>query len=477
MNDLYTYSQPALVWLFIVSQALYTFTFMLDLFFFSRPINWVDMKEVNELQEGDYPFIVLFFPVLRELETTMRTTLTSLAEIDYPKDRYRIISIPNSSDVDTIDSLRQLQQEFSFLEIMEVPPTTDPSWQPVWDSWDLNEKAYWWHLGQRAGNANLPPKKTRQLIYAFYNVAEQFKGKEDFLVNYLDADSCPPPDHFLAGAVGIRHYDVLQALNIAGNLNDTLASSRHAFDHMAWDGMKYAHLSANGKHPYWMLGKALFFKASDLIALGGFHPWIAIEDPEVGMRFWVNGKRLGIIEKPVIEETPTTMIGGILQRKRWVCGFFQSLGEPLTRLGMTRRQKILAWMNFLPCLMCSINSMGVPIGIWALWIYFFNETSILPLWTTGIAALNICAFFIILTCLYYNTWKRTALVLDNLPARIWYMLRVNPIFAMVWWFIWIIPLWMGFRMFLGEGGLVWDRTEKIDANAVLVRSKIDSTWE
>ena len=84
-----------------------------------------------------------------------------------------------------------------------------------------------------------------------------------------------------------------------------------------------------------MLGKGLFFKASDLVALGGFHPWLTIEDPEVGMRFWINGKRLGIIENPLIEEVPTTFVHGITQRKRWVAGFFQSLASPLREMGMT----------------------------------------------------------------------------------------------------------------------------------------------
>ena len=470
MGDLSGYLPPFLLGLFIACQVLYSLAFLIDLYFSLLPVNTVDMAEADKLLPADLPYIVLFYPVLKELESTMRTTFVSLADLRYPKDRYRVVAIPNTNDIETVASLRRLQQEFSFLQIVVVPPTTASSWRAVWDAWDRTEKAYWWHQGRRAHDRNLPPKKTRQLIYAFYNIAEELTGKEDFLVNYIDADSCPPRDHFLAAAVGIRRYDVLQAQNIAGNLNASMAASWHAFDHMAWDGMKYPHLSANGGHPYWVLGKGLFFRASDLVALGGFHPWITIEDPEIGMRFWVNGKRLGIIRNPLIEEVPFTIKNGITQRKRWVCGFFQSLGQPLKLMGMTRWQRLQARMNFLPCLSLSINAVGIPTGIWALWVWA-DGTGIVPAWTIWFAGFNLSALAWSLAALYRTTWKRTALVLKRRRDRVWYMLRVNPVSLMIWWLIWLIPLWVGFRMYLRDQGLAWERTEKSDANHVLIRSQ------
>ena len=79
----------------------------------------------------------------------------------------------------------------------------------MWKAWDATSKAYWWHQGPRANERNLPPKKTRQLIYAFYNTVVR-RGGEDFLINYIDADSCPPSDHFKAAVAGMQKYDVLQ---------------------------------------------------------------------------------------------------------------------------------------------------------------------------------------------------------------------------------------------------------------------------
>ena len=263
----------------LVAQCLYAFAFLVDFYIFSLPANMVDPKEKIDIPESQYPYIVLYYPVLRELEATMRTTFTSLTDLQYPKDRYRVVAIPNANDLETVASLERLKTEFSFLQIVAVPPTTDPRWAVVWDAWERNPKAYWWHQGGRAKVKDLPPKKTRQLIYAFYNMVEELADSEpDFVINYIDADSCPPPDHFLDAVRGLRRYDLLQAQNVAGNLNMSAAATFHAYDHMSWDGHKYPHLTGNGRQPFWVLGKGLFFKAKDLVALGGFHPWITIED-------------------------------------------------------------------------------------------------------------------------------------------------------------------------------------------------------
>ena len=459
--------------LFILIQGIDSLVFVVDAYFFSLPVDWVDMDEPITDPPSKWPYIVLFYPVLRELETTMRTTFLSLTKLEYPADRYRVIAIPNANDAETIASLRRLATEFAYLEILEIPPTSDPSWQVVWDSWDAHPKAHWWHNGRRAGVKDLPPKKTRQLTYALYHTAEALKNEPYLVINYIDADSCPPPDHFKAAVIGFRHYDVLQAENVAGNLNKTIWASLHAFDHMAWDGYKYPHLSSNGRQPYWVLGKGLFYRVSDLIELGGFDPWTTIEDPEVGMRYWANGKRLGIISGSLIEEVPETWWGGVTQRKRWVCGFYQSLGT-LRYMNLTAWERFKCWLIFFPCLSLWVNSVSTPVGIWALYMYFVHDHAV-PKWMIWISLINSTAFVVQLLFLYVNTWRRTALVLSRRRDRLWYMLRINPISIIIWWLLWLVPLVIGLRMYLRDEGLAWQRTEKIDANKILIREKIHYT--
>lgn len=102
---------------------------------------------------------------------------------------------------------------------------------------------------------------------------------------------------------------------------------------------------------------------------------------------------------------------------------------------------------------------------------YLAQTHVVPLWTLCLAAVNLTLFAWSLSLLYANTWRRTGLVYTRWRDRAWYMLRINPLSAMMWWFLWIVPLVIGFRMYLLDEGLAWQRTEKIDANKLLIRKK------
>ena len=116
-----------------------------------------------------------------------------------------------------------------------------------------------------------------------------------------------------------------------------------------------------------------------------------------------------------------------------------------------------------------VNAIGAPTGIWAVAMLLMGR-HVMPTWTLWLAAINLTALAISLSFLYARTWARTKLVLPSTRERLWYMLRINPVSAMLWWVIWLIPLAIGLWMFLRDEGQVWERTEKIDANRVLVES-------
>src|SRR5882757_2605679 len=464
--------------IFIIVMLVSLGIWCVEVFWFTRKVHKVDMSLIGRLDpdKRKWPYIVLFYPVLHELEKTMDTTFASLAEMDYPPERFKVIAIPNGDDTETLTSIRRLQIRYPFVEVIAVPKTDHPSWARVWQAWDCCPHVYWWHQGRRERNRDLLPKKTRQLIYALYKVVADLRDKENLsnvLIDYIDADSCPPTDHFTAAAVGIavQGFDVLQATNVAGNPLNSMAATMNSLDHMAWDGLKYAHQS-NGKTPFWVLGKGLFYKASDLIELGGFNPWVTIEDPEVGMRFHKNGKRLGIIEGALIEEVPNTFRKSVIQRKRWVAGFWQSLTWPLTAMGYTFKERLLAWLIFLPCLSLQFNALGTFVSAWETY-RSFEGTCTLPEWMIWVSSLNLACLIVSLGVLYVNTWKRTRLVLDSFWLRAWYMVRINPVFILLWWLFWTVPLTIGLWMYLMDKGLVWQRTEKLAKHRVLVLDRIE----
>ena len=444
---------------YFVTQVSYFATFLVFYYFVSLPIDWVDPNEGRDMPEDELPFMVLAYPVLRENAETMRTTLTALAKTDYPASRYLNVALVNWDDHDTIKVLKALQADFTF-EIIEVPATNHRGWHAVWRAWERNDKAYWYHRGRTIGSRALPPKKTRQLIYLVYRLAE--KIGTDWILDYIDADSIPPPDHFRIAAGGLRHFDVLQSTNVAGNLMDSFPASLHAFDHMCWDGFLYPHMSAEGGHPYYVLGKGLFYRASDLLELGCFNPWVAIEDPEIGLRLWTNGKRLGIIAEPLVEEVPRSFFRGVVQRYRWVCGFFQTLGSPLKRMGMPFLRRMQARLNLIPVLSLPVNLVGLPVGVNAAYLYF-QGVSPLPAWAVFLSFVNIGLYLLTMLLLYRNSWYRSGLVVQGRLRRVWYLLRVNPISLFVYHTVWTLPIIIGFFLFVTDRGKTWARTTKYDA--------------
>lgn len=460
--------------LFSFFQSLYFFSFLIVGYFVTRPVNWVNVGDHKGTTKHDYPFIVLFYPVLKESIETMRTTMLGLQKLDYPKHQFRIIALPNLNDHMTLESLEKLKKEIFLLEVMPVPPTTDDTWNAVWKAWDKNPEATWWHTGPHKKNKNLPPKKTRQMVYAFYRLQEEFKqykAIDDWLLNYIDADSVPKPNHFLAAVAGMKKYDVLQSTNIAGNLLQSYAATWCAMDHLNWDYKLYPHMSANGKHPFWVLGKGLFFKSSDLVNVGGFDPWVAIEDPDIGLRLWAKGKKIGIISEPLIEEVPVTLERCIIQRKRWMCGFLQSTFGENKLKGVSMVNRFKAYINLAPVLSLAINWIGLPIGIWVLVVLLLYHGTLSP-YLTYLSIINIVCYVVTLLYFYASAWSKIGQVLESNWDKIRFMVRVNPLFLWFFWFIWMIPMYQGFRMFFGDGGLVWQRTKKIDANHVLIRSSL-----
>jgi glycosyltransferase XagB len=205
-----------------------------------------------------------------------------------------------------------------------------------------------------------------------------------------------------------------------------------------------------------------------LLEVGGFHPWLTIEDPEVGMRLWKAGKRLAVTDNDLIDEVPDTFAEGIKQRKRWIAGFFQSLSnKTLKGIGMTFWERVRARMLFVPTLSLAINLIGLPINIIMATQYFMGWDW-LPQWAIYPSAINCVLFAISLFFLYRNTWRRTALVMNSVWSRLYFMLRVNPIFLMLWWALWAYPIIVGYIWYRRDLGLVWDRTNKVDANRDLL---------
>ena len=72
---------------FMVTQLMWTAAFLVDIYIYRQPVDLVDMREEKDLDFDNLPQIALFYPVLRELEQTMRTTMMAVSRLRYPGDR------------------------------------------------------------------------------------------------------------------------------------------------------------------------------------------------------------------------------------------------------------------------------------------------------------------------------------------------------------------------------------------------------
>ena len=257
------------------------------------------MNEQITEPESEWPYIVLFYPVLRELEATMRTTFLSLTKLDYPPDRYRVVAIPTPTTPKRSRAFAASRRSFRSWRSWRCRRRAIPRGRSFGMPGTRIPKPTGGIEGRRAGRHEIcRPKKTRQLIYALYHIAEEFKHEKNLVINYIDADSCPPTDHFKGAVIGLKHYDVLQAQNVAGNLNDDDAASWHAFDHMAWDGYEYPHLL--GARAPAILGarqRALLPRLGSDRTRAVFIHGLRSKIPRSGCGTGQNGKRLGITRR------------------------------------------------------------------------------------------------------------------------------------------------------------------------------------
>jgi hypothetical protein len=140
-------------------------------------------------------------------------------------------------------------------------------------------------------------------------------------------------------------------------------------------------------------------------------------------------------------------------------------------MGMPWHKRVRARLNFVPCLSLLVNPLGIAAGIWAL-VTTMTGNLHLALWLIVLAGVNIALAAFTIGIFQVQAWRKTRPVLSSGRDRARFMMRVNPLFLLVYWIWWAIPLTIGFHMFLRNGGLVWERTQKIDANHQLIRDGV-----
>lgn len=212
----------------------------------------------------------------------------SLERLDWPTALLDIKLVCEADDLDTVAALEALHLKPHF-EIVHVPPCR-------------------------------PRTKPKALTYALC------AARGDFLAVY-DAEDRPHPQQlreaFQRFGKGPENLACLQAPLVITNARQSFFSALFALEYSAlFRGL--LPMLADRHLPLPLGGTSNHFRTSALRAVGGWDPFNVTEDADLGMRLYRSGYRTATLQRPTLEDAPTTLPVWLGQRTRWYKGWIQT---------------------------------------------------------------------------------------------------------------------------------------------------------
>lgn len=236
------------------------------------------------------PSYAVLVPLHREAAVVPRL-LASLARLDYPADRLRLLLVVEADDAATLAAIRDHGLPRG-IEVIEVP-------------------------------AGAPRTKPKALAYAL-----QFVRSD--LVAVFDAEDRPDPDQLRIAAAALAAGPPELACVQAALFIDHAAASRpwlarqFALEYAMLFGHLLPTLGTRG-HFFPLGGTSNHFRRDALEAVGGWDPHNVTEDADIAVRLVRAGYRLATIPSRTGEEAPLTLAAWTAQRTRWMKGWLQTL--------------------------------------------------------------------------------------------------------------------------------------------------------
>jgi cellulose synthase/poly-beta-1,6-N-acetylglucosamine synthase-like glycosyltransferase len=243
--------------------------------------------EVRAIDARTLPTYTILVPVYRERRVIGRL-LSSLAALDYPRDKLDIIILFEENDPETLEAAKAAAPgaNVRFLIVPAGEPQTKP----------------------KACNVGL--------LYA----------QGEHLVVY-DAEDKPDPDQLRKAVLAFREGPsrlacVQAALNYY-NWNENFLTRMFTLEYSFWFDYLLPGLDRL-RLPIPLGGTSNHFRTAVLRELGGWDPFNVTEDADLGIRAAMHGYRVGIINSTTFEEANKQVGNWIRQRSRWIKGYMQT---------------------------------------------------------------------------------------------------------------------------------------------------------
>lgn len=236
---------------------------------------------------SEYPIYTIFIPLYKEVRK-IQSIIKAINNLNYPKSKLDVKFIVEADDFHTIKALTILNLP-SHIHMVKVP-------------------------------YSLPRTKPKAMNYAV-NYA-----KGEYLTVY-DAEDRPDPDQLIKALIAFKslpaEYACVQARLNFYNATENLLTRFFSIEYTLWFNYLLKGLSLLNL-PVTLGGTSNHFKMSALQKVGYWDAYNVTEDADLGIRLYLNGYKVHIIDSETLEESPIELGNWILQRARWIKGFIQT---------------------------------------------------------------------------------------------------------------------------------------------------------
>jgi cellulose synthase/poly-beta-1,6-N-acetylglucosamine synthase-like glycosyltransferase len=299
----------------------------------------MDLSDLNNLEEDTLPLYSIIVALYKEKEIIPQL-IKSLSQLDYPQEKLDIKLVIEEDDQDTLEAIRS-QQPPQNMDIIIVPSVV---------------------------GINVVKTKPRACNYALPYCTGEY-------IALYDAEDVPDKMQLKKAVSQFRNAETdiscLQAKLNFYNADQNLLTKMFDMEYRIW-----FKLFLPGLHllqsPIPLGGTSNHFKKDVLEKLGGWDAYNVTEDADLGIRMFLDGYKVGLLDSDTPEECPSTFGSWIKQRSRWIKGhlitFLVHTRNPvklLQRLGF-KNFLVLVLFIFFPIL----SFLFYPI-LWGIYIADF----------------------------------------------------------------------------------------------------------
>lgn len=297
------------------------------------------LKQVQG-DEDSLPVYTILIPLYKEA-CKLESLIKALNDLDYPPHKLDIKLIVEEDDEETNQALAVMNLPFQY-SVVIIP--------------------YY-----------LPRTKPKALNYAgFFAVGE-------YLTIY-DAEDRPDPGQLRKAIDYFKtlpaDYVCLQANIAFYNAEENLLTKFSGMEYRIW----YEYLLKGLRlldMPIPLGGTSNHFKMEYLRQVGGWDAYNVTEDADLGLRLFLNGYKVAMLDSYTLEEAPLTIGNWLGQRARWIKGFIQTLyvfgRQP--KPADIKRLPIIAIYIFM-----AFSTYGYICLPWLFFAFLYSNTFLQYLW-------------------------------------------------------------------------------------------------